>query len=271
MSGAEFDVSIGEAARAWGVSVETSGRWANQGIAPSIRTPGGQRRFRRADVERLLRDGLPESDDAEVNVAASTPSPSPAVVPPRVQPWEAKRQTAAARLDATRSEIERREEIRRFRQERERQHQAERVAEVTRIQAERATATAKAEAARAAADLARVRQRQQEALDQALRAIRGQLTWAPASERSEVERFLAEHAIIGESIPWIEAEVAAIRERHRAAEKSAADRERRGARQDPGRTTGASVGRAAGDLRSDSARRPAPSGGRVCPAGDRRP
>ena len=32
--------------------------------------------------------------------------------------------------------------------------------------------------------------------------------------------------IVGESIPWIEAEVAAIRERHRATEKAAADRER---------------------------------------------
>jgi excisionase family DNA binding protein len=219
-------VSIGEAARIWGVSVETARRHADRGIVPTIRTPGGQRRFRRSDVERVLDDGLP---DEEANEPATPPASAvagSAVPAPLVPRWVARRETAAARLDATRSEIERREEIHRFRRERERQAEADREAQLARGEAERATAAAQAEAVRAAADLARVRQRQQEALEQAVRAIRGQLTWAPASERSEVERFLAENAIIGESIPWIEAEVAAIRERHRAEEKAAADRER---------------------------------------------
>jgi excisionase family DNA binding protein len=45
---------IGEAARLLGVSVETVRRWDNAGKIPSVRTLGGQRRFRRADIAALM-------------------------------------------------------------------------------------------------------------------------------------------------------------------------------------------------------------------------
>jgi excisionase family DNA binding protein len=44
---------IGEAARLFGVSVETLRRWDRQGRIKSIRTLGGQRRFARTEVERV--------------------------------------------------------------------------------------------------------------------------------------------------------------------------------------------------------------------------
>ncbi len=47
-------LTIGEAARILGVSVETLRRWDADGKIDAVRTPGGQRRFVRADVERLL-------------------------------------------------------------------------------------------------------------------------------------------------------------------------------------------------------------------------
>jgi len=47
---------IGEAARIWGVSVDTARRWADVKGVPHVRTPTGHRRFRRRDVEALLAD-----------------------------------------------------------------------------------------------------------------------------------------------------------------------------------------------------------------------
>jgi len=43
---------------------------------------------------------------------------------------------------------------------------------------------------------------------------------------AEVERFLADHAAPGESIPWIRAEATAIVDRHRAEREATAKRER---------------------------------------------
>jgi excisionase family DNA binding protein len=37
------------------VSVKTVSRWAQLGLLPAIRTPGGRLRFRRRDVEEFLR------------------------------------------------------------------------------------------------------------------------------------------------------------------------------------------------------------------------
>lgn len=48
-----------EAAKALGVHPSTVARWAATGVLPSFRTPSGERRYRRCDVEALLnRRGL---------------------------------------------------------------------------------------------------------------------------------------------------------------------------------------------------------------------
>ena len=48
---------IGEAARLLGVSIETIRRWDAAGQIKSIRTLGGQRRFRREEIDRVLAEG----------------------------------------------------------------------------------------------------------------------------------------------------------------------------------------------------------------------
>ena len=47
-------VSLGEAAQIIGVHPATIRNWAEQGELPYRRTPGGHRRFRRADLEQWL-------------------------------------------------------------------------------------------------------------------------------------------------------------------------------------------------------------------------
>jgi excisionase family DNA binding protein len=44
----------GEVAAIFGVSTVTVAAWADQGRLPHFRTPGGQRRFRREDVDAFL-------------------------------------------------------------------------------------------------------------------------------------------------------------------------------------------------------------------------
>jgi excisionase family DNA binding protein len=44
----------GQVAEQFGVGLTTVARWADSGHIPSIRTPGGHRRFRRSDVDALL-------------------------------------------------------------------------------------------------------------------------------------------------------------------------------------------------------------------------
>lgn len=43
-----------QVAELFGVTTVTVGTWADEGKLPHFRTPGGQRRFRRADVEAFL-------------------------------------------------------------------------------------------------------------------------------------------------------------------------------------------------------------------------
>lgn len=43
-----------QAAAMFGVTVKTMTRWANRGQITHIRTPGGQRRYRRGDLEAFL-------------------------------------------------------------------------------------------------------------------------------------------------------------------------------------------------------------------------
>lgn len=45
-------VPIGEVARLFGVTVATVRRWEREGKISAERTPGGQRRFNRAEIER---------------------------------------------------------------------------------------------------------------------------------------------------------------------------------------------------------------------------
>lgn len=47
----------GEVAKLFRVDPKTVTRWAVVGRLPSVKTPGGHRRFWRSDVVRLLREG----------------------------------------------------------------------------------------------------------------------------------------------------------------------------------------------------------------------
>ena len=48
-------LTVSEAARVAYLSNDTIRRYANKGILPSFRTPAGHRRFKRSDVEALLK------------------------------------------------------------------------------------------------------------------------------------------------------------------------------------------------------------------------
>ncbi|WP_396445205.1 helix-turn-helix domain-containing protein [Actinomadura sp.] len=55
--GPEWVIRPGEVARMFGVHRRTVARWAERGELASIRTPGGERRYSRQQVEHLLSDG----------------------------------------------------------------------------------------------------------------------------------------------------------------------------------------------------------------------
>ena len=44
----------GEVAKLLGVDPKTVTRWAEKGMLPHIRTPGGHRRFRKSAVDKIL-------------------------------------------------------------------------------------------------------------------------------------------------------------------------------------------------------------------------
>jgi len=50
-----LDLSISQAARELGVSLGTVRRWSDMGYIKAYRTPGGQRRFSRDQIEKFLR------------------------------------------------------------------------------------------------------------------------------------------------------------------------------------------------------------------------
>lgn len=51
---ARLALTVSEAARHLGVSVGTVRRWSNAGHLPGYRTPGGQRRFTRAQLDAFV-------------------------------------------------------------------------------------------------------------------------------------------------------------------------------------------------------------------------
>ena len=58
-------LGVGETSSILGASPASVRRWADQGFLPSYRTPGGQRRFDRDEVERLLERMSRRRDRAE--------------------------------------------------------------------------------------------------------------------------------------------------------------------------------------------------------------
>lgn len=206
-------VRIGEAARIVGKSVDTLRRWEAEGrLLPVARSIGGQRTYLLAEIQRLLdddRNGHASGDAPQVTSLPSRPAPGP--VPPR----KAREANSAADLSVTKLRIDRREEVRRYRE-----------AEQRRLEIERAEPENRAAAARFRAEQTAERNRQRQDLDRCLGSIRIDLRWESSAVCAEVERFLADHATPGESIPWIRAEATAIMDRHRAEREATAKRER---------------------------------------------
>jgi excisionase family DNA binding protein len=56
----------GEVAALFRVDPKTVSRWAIAGRIPSVRTPGGHRRFRESDVRSLLRGDRSDADGSEL-------------------------------------------------------------------------------------------------------------------------------------------------------------------------------------------------------------
>jgi excisionase family DNA binding protein len=48
-------LNVGQAAAYVGVSAASLRKWSNEGFVPVYRTPGGQRRFIRGDLDEFLR------------------------------------------------------------------------------------------------------------------------------------------------------------------------------------------------------------------------
>lgn len=206
-------VRIGEAARIVGKSVDTLRRWEAEGrLFPAARSLGGQRTYLLAEIQRLVdadEDGHASGDAPKMT--SPPPRPAPGPMPPR----KVREANAAADLSVTKLRIDRREALRRYRE-----------AEQRRPDVERAEPENRAAAARLHAEQTAERHRQQQDLDACLESIRIGLMWESSAVRAAVERFLADHATPGVSIPWIEAEATAIIDQHRVEREAAAKRER---------------------------------------------
>jgi len=63
-------LSTSQAARALGVSLGTIRRWSDMGYLQSYRTPGGQRRFSREQIDQFIGSLQRETDDARHSIAS---------------------------------------------------------------------------------------------------------------------------------------------------------------------------------------------------------
>ncbi len=204
-------VRIGQAAQLAGVSIDTLRRWEAEGKLTAARSLGGQRSYRVNDIENLRETD--EDEDTSCD-APEVVSPSPRPTPTLVPPWKEREANAAAALIVTKLRIDQREEIRRYNE-----------AEQRRFDAQCAEEERREEEARARVEQEAERSRQYSALEKSLRSIRFQLGWETAAVRAEVECFLSDNATAGVSIPWVEAEVQAILDRHKAERQAEAQRE----------------------------------------------
>lgn len=60
-------MNVGQAADYLGVSAASLRKWSNDGLVPTYRTPGGQRRYAREDLDVFI-DSMREPAPAEVPV-----------------------------------------------------------------------------------------------------------------------------------------------------------------------------------------------------------
>lgn len=86
-------LSLGQAAAYLGVHFTTLRRWANAGVVPCLRTPGGQRRFERSELDRFIQ-------------SLRQPLPTPALAAMESRVLDAARQTTLThRSDAWRQRM----------------------------------------------------------------------------------------------------------------------------------------------------------------------
>ena len=65
-------LNVGEAATYLGVSAASLRTWSDRGLVPAYRTPGGQRRYARDDLERFIESmRVPAPADAAVQPVAA--------------------------------------------------------------------------------------------------------------------------------------------------------------------------------------------------------
>ena len=60
-------LNVGQAATYLGVSPASLRKWSNEGLVPTFRTPGGQRRYAREDLDVFI-DSMRETSPADVAV-----------------------------------------------------------------------------------------------------------------------------------------------------------------------------------------------------------
>jgi excisionase family DNA binding protein len=60
-------LNVGQAASYLGVSAASLRKWSNDGLVPTYRTPGGQRRYSRDDLDEFI-ESMREPAPAEVPV-----------------------------------------------------------------------------------------------------------------------------------------------------------------------------------------------------------